>query len=412
MANFTHNHYVPEWYQRLFLLPEQGKYHYLDLSPEQIVTQGGHTYSRKDRLEWGPKSCFARDDLYTTQWGTLRNTEIEQLFFGEVDEKGHKAVAFFNDFKIREGMHDAFQDLVRYMSVQKLRTPKGLGFISSIFNINNANRILLFIQKIQYMYCAIWTDAVWQIADASQSPTKFIISDHPVTVYNRARFPGSLRCRGFSDPDIREVASHTYFPLSLEKVLILTNLSWVRNPYQREVNEHPNQSLFRTTMFKATDIQHGRALTEQEVLEINYITKKRALRYAAAAEKDWLYPEKRLRSTHWSRFGDGLLFMPEPRAIHMGGQVVIGYRDGSSEVFGEYGHRPGQKGYEDQDRENRETKTLRRFQGEFALMQGKTWRGWPVDHFGKAGPQIDSDEYFGHRVSDVKDSKWRRKYGG
>ena len=183
MGDFTHNHYVPEWYQHRFLQPGQGKYNYLDLSPEKIVTPSGHTYTRSALLKWGPKSCFAQDDLYTTQWGSLKNTEIERIFFGEIDSNGHKAVDFFDDYKIKDGMHEAFQNLVRYMSIQKLRTPKGLGFISNIFDINSTNKLLLFLQRIQYMYGAVWADAVWQIADASESPTKFIISDHPVTVY-------------------------------------------------------------------------------------------------------------------------------------------------------------------------------------------------------------------------------------
>ena len=30
---FHHNHYVPEWYQRRFMLPGQNRYWYLDLNP-------------------------------------------------------------------------------------------------------------------------------------------------------------------------------------------------------------------------------------------------------------------------------------------------------------------------------------------------------------------------------------------
>jgi hypothetical protein len=67
-------------------------------------------------------------------------------------------------------------------------------------------------------------------------------------------------------------------------------------------------------------------LSEQEVIQINYIIKKRALRHVAAAEKEWLCPEGRLETTHWGKFGKGLLLMPEPRDIHMGGQIAIGYK--------------------------------------------------------------------------------------
>jgi hypothetical protein len=103
------------------------------------------------------------------------------------------------------------------MSVQKLRTPKGLGWLSRYRSGRARNSRLMLLQRIQNMFCAMWTDCIWQIADAIQSATKFIISDHPVTVYNRACFPGSRWCIGFNDPDIRMVGTHTYFPLSIDK---------------------------------------------------------------------------------------------------------------------------------------------------------------------------------------------------
>ena len=105
------------------------------------------------------------------------------------------------------------------MSVQKLRTPKGLGWLSGLRGDKDRNARLLLLQQFQQLYCAMWSECVWQIADATNSPTKFIISDHPVTVYNRGCFPGSEYCRGFKDPDIRMAASHTYFPLAIDRVL-------------------------------------------------------------------------------------------------------------------------------------------------------------------------------------------------
>src|SRR5437870_213090 len=40
--------------------------------------------------------------------------------------------------------------------------------------------------------------------------------------------------------------------------------------------------------------------------------------------------------------------MPEPRLIHMGGEILIGYKSGGSDAFGPYGHKPWQKGYKDE----------------------------------------------------------------
>jgi len=79
-------------------------------------------------------------------------------------------------------------------------------------------------------------------------------------VYNRACPPLSKYCVGFSDPDIRMAATHTIFPLSMDKILILTNLNWVRDPYQNETKIRPNPRLFRSAMFKFTGHSDGAVL--------------------------------------------------------------------------------------------------------------------------------------------------------
>lgn len=131
---------------------------------------------------------------------------------------------------------------------------------------------------LRQLHCAIWTECIWTIADCEKSDTKFIVSDHPVTVYNRRCGPRSQWCRGYEDPDISLHGTHTIFPLTLEKLLIFTNLSWVRNPYQSEVAVRPNPNPWRTAMFNFMEVQALRHLTEQEVREINFIIKSRALR--------------------------------------------------------------------------------------------------------------------------------------
>lgn len=404
--DFKHNHYVPEWYQRRFMAPGQGKYWYLDLKPE-VVEQNGHKFTRRALLPWGPGSCFAENDLYTVKWGGTENVEIEKFFFGRVDSNGKSAVEFFSDFRFDHGGQEgAFQHLLNYMSVQKLRTPKGLGWLAQLRDGKDRNRRLLLMQRIQNVFCAIWTECVWQIADATRSATKFIISDHPVTVYNRGCFPGSPYCVGFNDPDIRMVATHTYFPLSLDKILILTNLAWVRNPYQKEQTLRPNPNFFRNAMFNFTKIQVHRSLSEREVREINYLTKKRALRYIAGAEREWLYPEKQLPSTHWRNFGKGYLLMPEPRDIHMGGEIIVGFKGGGAAAWNEYGHRPWEDGYEDGRRFSVEARALERFQAEWSVMQGPEYRGTSFD-FGRenGGPYVTPEEFHQHYLAKARRAK-------
>lgn len=326
-------------------------------------------------MNWGPRRCFAQDDLYTSNWRGIESREMEKRFFGRIDSRGQSAVGGFADFTFGSHSATAFEDLLLYMSVQKLRTPKGLIWLDRASGSRSRNATLSFLERIRNIFCAIWTECVWQIADASHSPTKFIISDHPVVVYNRECFPASKWCLGVNDPDIRQVATHTYFPLSPEKILILTNLSWVRDPYQSALKFRPNPNFFRSAMFSFMDIHVERYLTEEEVLEINYITKRRAFRYIAAPEKDWLYPERHLRSDHWRKLGDGYLLMPDPRHVHGGGSVIIGYESGASDAFSEYGHKPWEEGYEDSDRENHEWAAMQRFKAEWAATYGPDYRG-------------------------------------
>ena len=114
------------------------KYWYLDLHPEKRV-QNGHNWSRKALLNWGPQRCFAQSDLYTSKWGEIESTEIEQFFFGDLDNKGKSAVELYSKFDMNDRTVDAFNDFVLYLSVQKLRTPKGLGLLRAISKTDNQN---------------------------------------------------------------------------------------------------------------------------------------------------------------------------------------------------------------------------------------------------------------------------------
>ncbi len=335
--------------------------------------------------------------------GSVLNVDIERFFFGKLDNSAPRAVDFFAKYVDLNSDGKAFEALMRYMSVQKLRTPKGLGLLAAWTRSGNANLTLLSLQKFQELFCGIWTESVWQIADASDSPTKFIISDHPVTVYNRACPPLSKWCVGVNDPDIRMHASHTYFPLSLNKVLILTNLSWVRNPFQNELKVRPNPQFFRPggSMFSFLGIQVGRKLTEDEVLQINYITKRRAFRYIAAAEREWLYPEKRVSTDHWKKLGDGLLLMPEPRLIVMGGETMMRDTSGRVEAFSEYGHKPWQKGFKDEERDRRDGDALYRFQAEWAMRHGPKYTAYN-NEFGRGDLREDSKRMTEHHRDVLK----------
>ena len=212
MQGYHHNHYVPISYQRRFMYARQNKYYRLDLRPETISNDFAK-YTREAQHYWGPDLIFAANDLYTTKWGASDNTEIEQFFFGQLDDEGARAINFIRDFDHEKETYSErlFRQFLRYMSLQKLRTPKGLAAFENNSQSGDRNSTLISLQRMQEMYCATWTECIWQIADASDLKTKFIISDHPVTVYNRACPPLSRYCTGAADPDIRLNATHSYF---------------------------------------------------------------------------------------------------------------------------------------------------------------------------------------------------------
>jgi len=398
---YKENHYVPRWYQERFL-PATGQrvFRYLDLTPEQFRDPNGVLRIKTAIRKWGAPNCFKETDLYTVKYGNFESTDIEQFFFGKVDESGKEAVEFFSTYNsfedVRTNPSESFHALLNYMSVQRFRTPKGLKYLSTFLRTDDKNHLLIEMQRLQNMHCAIWTECVWALVDATTTDSKFLISDHPVTLYNRELFPDSPFCRRATDPDFRMNGTHTLFPLSPTRILILTHLSWVRNPYGKGEKLRPNPSMFRPAMFNFTGIHVGRELDETEVNQINFIIKRRAHRYVAATREEWLYPEEKIPSTHWRKLDDRYLLMPDPRSEVLGGAMAIGYKDGSAEAFDEYGRRPWQQGYsggsEPSEELSAHSRTLYGFQGEFARLFGPKRRGASYRLHGKL--RAEDDESF------------------
>lgn len=408
--DYRNHHYVPQWYQKKFMLPGEHELFQLDMNPESFVDPRGVRHLTKTLKKQGSKKCFFERDLYTAKILGINVKDIEKYFFGKIDKKGQSAVEYFENFDYPlKDWGTSLEDLMRYMSIQKLRTPKGLSFLSEKIASRNKNAILSTMLDVRDIHAAIWTECVWLIADASQSNTKFIISDHPVTVYNRECGPRSPQCRGSNDPEIWLQGTHTIFALSLNKVLILTNLSWVRNPYQSAKQVRPNSFPFRNAIFKFTDVQVHRHLSEQEVREINFIIKNRAARYIAAAKEEWLYPEKHVSKSNWSRYGHGYLLMPDPRSIHWGGTIMWGGGPGGSGAMDEYGRLPGDPNFESKIIQNIEYKTLPWFQGEFAKLFGPYRRGRCMQTL-EIENEYDSDDFHQYHLSlQRKNYKERKK---
>ncbi len=186
----------------------------------------------------------------------------------------------------------------------------------------------------------MWVEAVREIVSAENSKVKFIVSDHPITVYNPACPPNSEDCKYPNDPAIEWIGSQTIFPLDLNHCPILTNLEYARNPNQPEpTKDRTNARRFGETITRTDAWIRERKLTEEEVLTVNYILKSRARQYLAGAEKEWLYPEAKIKR-QWKDLA-GFLLPPKDELYHFGGEIYVGYKDGSTSYQDEFGRKQG-----------------------------------------------------------------------
>jgi hypothetical protein len=337
------NHYVPIWYQKRFILGPKTSLYYLDLDPPKTVLSDGRVIVGRAVSQHAPKSCFSSEDLYTTTFGNTLNDEVERYLFGTIDNDGAKAVRAFasNDLA---AIHKLFQRFFEYVDAQKLRTPKGLDWIRSKYPELTQLELMLEMQGLRQMHCTMWSESVREIVSAEHSDVKFIVTDHPVTVYNAACPPASLACKYPDDPSIEFKGTQTLFALDANHCLILSNLEYAKNPTNVDLTaprtnaRYRGQSLVRTDAFVRT-----RNLTSDEVISINYLLKSRACRYIAASEKDWLYPDK-LSSRTWDAIGKVLL-PPSSELWHFGGEIYIGYKDGSTQYQDEFGRTSGAHKY-------------------------------------------------------------------
>ena len=398
--DFRHNHYVPRWFQERFLEAErkQREFYYLHKEPRTTRDGRGRRITLPEVERRALKNCFAERDLYTLTFRGISSTELERRFFGRIDRERRNAVDFWTNYDHTAHAGDALRPLLIYLSTQKLRTPKGLDWLARQIGIRTPTMRLAAVVRFQQVFGAIWAECIWQIADARTSPTKFVVSDHPVTLYNRECSPLHAQCRGSGDPDIRLNGTHTIFPLSMEKVLILTNRSWATNPYGSPTKIRPNPRLERGAIFNQMDIQSGRQLGEDEVRRINFIIKSRAYRFVAAAEEEWLYPELHLpKKVKWGKLGERYLLFPDPRELHHGGEIILGYESGATVSRDAYGRPPLDPDYGRDSQPPAGKDPLARFKGEFAQLFGPKRRG-----HGWNEPEEDTHALHEYHLSQIK----------
>jgi len=329
------NHYVPQWYQKGFIPDEANALFYLDLKPDQKTLPDGRVVTMNCLYSWPTSKCFYQTDLYSTFFWDHINDEIEKKLFGNIDNTGSKAVwAFIEDDMAK--WHHHFQDFFEYIDIQKIRTPKGLDWIKSNYPSLTQNQLMQEMQALRNMHCTFWTEGVREIVSAENSTTKFIISDHPVTIYNYALPPDSSECAYPNDPPVALKGTQTLFPLDQNHCLILTNFEYAKAPNsQIPTQDRTHAKRFRQSMTRTDAFIKNRLLSDEQVTQVNFVLKSRARKYIAAGQKEWLYPEQSF-SGDWADIKETLL-PPDNGLWQFGGEMFAGLDDGRTYYQDEFG---------------------------------------------------------------------------
>ncbi|MGE4060388.1 MAG: DUF4238 domain-containing protein [Sphingomonadales bacterium] len=326
MAITRDNHFVPQWHQRGFLEPGRSTLAYLNLDPPSQTLADGRVIQERSLFDAPTKRCFFRTDLYSTFFGTAVNDEIERKLFGDIDTRGSEAVKAFAGTDVA-AWHKHFGAFFEYIDIQKLRTPKGLAWLRAQYPTLHQNELMMEMQDIRMLHTTIWRESVREIVSAEDAGVKFILTDHPVTIYNHALPPEAPQCAYPNDPGIALKASQTLFPLSRNHCLILTNLEYAENPSGPPLEKRTFARNFRQSMVRTDRIIRSRRLDDIEVSTINRVLKARAQRHIAAGSREWLYPEK-VATGSWVDLATTLL-PPHDELWNFGGEMFVGYKDGS-----------------------------------------------------------------------------------
>jgi hypothetical protein len=260
---------------------------------------------------------------------------VERKLFGKIDTSGAKAIRAFMSNDVSE-WHRNFLNLFSYLDAQKIRTPKGLDWIKSHYPNLNQVELMVEMQAVRNMHCTIWSEGVREIVSAEKSALKFILSDHPVTIYNHACPPEHESCSYPNDPAIAFKSTQTIFPLNADHCLILTNYEHAKNPDLKDpLNKRTNARNFSNSLVRTDAFINSRSLSSEEVEKINFIIKARAHRYIAALKKEWLYPELNIKAD-WSELKEVLL-PPSNELWRFGGEIYFGYDSGGTSYQDAFG---------------------------------------------------------------------------
>lgn len=323
MSRTRNNHYVPQWHQEGFLEPGKKELVYLDLRPDEHIAPDGRRFPGKSRYFWPPVKCFRQLDLYSTFFDATVNDEIERRLFGDIDRRGALALPAFLAADEQAWIGQC-QTLFEYLDVQKIRTPKGLDWVRQQYPALTQNDLMREMQAIRQMHSRMWMEGVREIVSAQDAGVKFILSDHPVTIYNHAIAPDKPGYVDAIDPSTALKGSQTLFPLNRDHCLILTNLEFAEDPNALPLQRRTFARNFGQGLVRGDAFLFGRRLDDARVAAINHIIKTRARRFVAAGREDWLHPAV---ETPWRDLGE-VLRPPADELWKFGGEILARFEDG------------------------------------------------------------------------------------
>jgi hypothetical protein len=329
------NHYVPVWYQRRFMAANVNGLFYLDLDAARSADPIKRKIVERAGRPLPPKRCFVERDLYTTVFAGVANDDIERRLFGRIDNDGAIATHAFaaNDLAM---VTEQFQAFFEYMSAQKLRTPKGLDWLKANYPKLSQAELMLELQILRRMYCTMWFECVREVVSAEDSSVKFVISDHPVVTFNRAVPLDAPEATYPNDPPIDWKGTQTLVPLDSNHCLILTHLEYAKHPRLADLTaKRTHARYFGEALARTDNTIYGRKMSEEDVRQINRLIAARAKRYLAAAQREWLQDAIVLPPDlqHLA----GLLRPPHDELFRYGGTTYVGFTDGRSRSWDEFG---------------------------------------------------------------------------
>lgn len=334
MSKTRDNHYVPEWYQKGFWERGQRTLAYLNLAPETFRRSDGSIGHKRALHDAPPSRAFVQTDLYSTFFGSTVDDEIERKLFGDIDTRGAIAIRAFAKGDQTE-CHRNFENFFEYIDAQKLRTPKGLDWLRAQYPFLSQNGLMEEMQAMRMMHCTIWTGGVREIVSAENSDVKFILSDHPVTVFNPGAPPGSKINAPPLEPGIELKGTQTLFPLDRNHCLILTNLEYAQDRSVDLLSKRTFAGRFRNSIVNTHAFIRSRKLITEDVQAVNQIIRSGAKQFVAAGNKNW-FLEAVTDARTWRELGE-VLMPPPDELFGFGGEMYVRYENGEVDYQDAFG---------------------------------------------------------------------------